>query len=144
MPNNNATQLVFADLMKTAKHDAEINILLHMILPLDSRERKEKLDTLLQHPNFLDAPEELKIIFDYFLDDGFAHEVLHYLRGVSSNNAANSPGQEAAPYCKVRDIVDGKVVECLEEKPLCTFSFGFGNNQFCSHPLRAEITKQNK
>jgi len=42
--------------------------------------------------------------------------------------------------CRTRIIVDGKLIECLEEKPQwCHFALPFGHTAFCKCPLRNYI-----
>jgi hypothetical protein len=44
--------------------------------------------------------------------------------------------------CKCRIIGDGKLIECLSDRPdMCSQCFTFGSGRFCKCPLRIYIAK---
>lgn len=58
-----------------------------------------------------------------------------------------SPSEPAAllaqvESCRAKEVVRGKLVECLVMGSVCEHSFHFGNKLFCSHPLKHVIAKR--
>lgn len=45
--------------------------------------------------------------------------------------------------CRVKDIVSGKLVQCLEKNSLCPNTFYFGKTVFCKLPIQNEGIKNN-
>lgn len=134
MPSSdNSPQQEFADIITAIKRNSVINEKLIAILRMEFTERKKHLKELLVHPEMPGETEYLKIIFSYFLDEGFAKEVIAYLR---NTNTANLPVPDGIPQkqCSIKVIIPGKVVSCLEEEQYCNYSFHFGNVRFCRHP----------
>lgn len=46
--------------------------------------------------------------------------------------------------CRAKEVVSGKLVECLVKGSVCEHSFHFGNKLFCSHPLKHLIAKRTR
>lgn len=123
----------FAAFMEQVLEDRERLALLLLILPLPSRERRARLDEqLLRRDWRMDAAE----IFDFLADDLFAAEVFSYLRSSRGSAVPDINRALLPPPCSTKVIIDGKVVECLEERPHCAQNFVFGATRFCLHPLR--------
>jgi len=45
--------------------------------------------------------------------------------------------------CRVKDVVSGKLVQCLEKNSLCPNTFYFGKTVFCKLPLTIEGGQNN-
>lgn len=45
--------------------------------------------------------------------------------------------------CRVKDVVSGKLVQCLEKDSLCPNTFYFGKTVFCRLPFQNEVIKNN-
>ena len=57
-----------------------------------------------------------------------------------SLNKEDSANSETA--CRFKEIISGKLVQCLEKNPSCNNSFYFGTAIFCKKPIQQEL-KQN-
>ena len=45
--------------------------------------------------------------------------------------------------CRVKDVVSGKLVQCLEKNSLCPNTIYFGKTVFCKLPFQNEGTQNN-
>lgn len=45
--------------------------------------------------------------------------------------------------CRTKEVIGGKIEQCLVENPACNHFIHFGAATFCNHPLRNQITKDN-
>ncbi|MFA6980752.1 MAG: hypothetical protein WC209_15630 [Ignavibacteriaceae bacterium] len=57
-----------------------------------------------------------------------------------SFNKEDSANSESA--CRFKEVISGKLVQCLEKNPSCNNSFYFGTAIFCKKPIQQEL-KQN-
>lgn len=62
------------------------------------------------------------------------------MKNQSSFNKEVSAGSE--PVCRFKEVISGKLVQCLEKNPSCNNSFYFGTAIFCKKPIQQEL-KQN-
>lgn len=57
--------------------------------------------------------------------------------------ASISPNGEELKYnlakCRTKEIVHGKIDQCLVENPTCNYFFHFGTAIFCKHPARNQF-----
>ncbi len=45
------------------------------------------------------------------------------------------------PTCQVKEVISGKVVQCLEKNPTCDNSFYFGTALFCKKPIQQTLNE---
>ncbi|MEW6652456.1 MAG: hypothetical protein AB1394_03200 [Bacteroidota bacterium] len=51
----------------------------------------------------------------------------------------NTKSEDDVPKCSAKVYIEGKMVRCLESKPICQHYMNFGEIIFCNHPLKFEI-----
>lgn len=49
----------------------------------------------------------------------------------------------SCPECQIKEMVSGKIYQCLVESPTCNYYFHFGATRFCKHPSRNLFIKKN-
>lgn len=61
------------------------------------------------------------------------------MKNLLSFNKKDSVKEE--PICQVKEVITGKVVQCLEKNPTCDNSFHFGNVLFCKKPIQQKLVE---
>ncbi|KAF0153609.1 MAG: hypothetical protein FD143_141 [Ignavibacteria bacterium] len=52
--------------------------------------------------------------------------------------------EEDVPKCSAKIYIEGKMVQCLESRPICQHYLNFGEVLFCNHPLKLEIADRTR
>lgn len=63
------------------------------------------------------------------------------MKNLLSFNKKDSVNVE--PTCQVKEVISGKLVQCLEKNPTCDNSFYFGTALFCKKPIQ-QVIMENK
>jgi len=53
----------------------------------------------------------------------------------------NGEKERYSSSCRVKEVINDKIFECLSRTPSCNYLIPFGNAKYCSHPFNKEIAK---